>query len=128
LRGPHDTGPDLTGYRKSQYVHVEVEVHWKHWFEHNHHKQPDFEDVDLLIVLNPSRKRCKRRNLLPPEIRNIDTEHFKSWIASSFPRCSPLEELKNLARRRYIASLLHSMWEEHITSLAPGGLLRSVIV
>ncbi|MHB1157599.1 MAG: hypothetical protein ACYC26_12285 [Phycisphaerales bacterium] len=113
LSKPQAPGPDFKAKYRGQWVEIEVEVSWQCWFAHKHDNNSDFEDVDFLILLKPDKPPATKQAKFPKgiKIRVIDHDDFVQWI-ESYPRCNQEDERRNQARRRYLANMLHELWDE----------------
>ncbi len=78
-RGPFAKGPDLHVKVKRRWVHAEVEVQAVNYVKHGHHADPNFANVEILIV--PEQEIASSlRPRLPKEIITIKREPFVAWF------------------------------------------------
>ncbi len=79
INGPFPVGPDFAGEVEGFETMIEVEKECSDYLKHNHHKDPEFSDVGILVVMSRSTPRGLMRSLLPPRIIPIDQADFGEW-------------------------------------------------
>ncbi len=79
ISGPFPIGPDFAGEAGGFETMIEVEKECSDYLRHNHHKDPQFNEVGILIVMSRSTPRGLLRSLLPPRIIPIDQTDFGEW-------------------------------------------------
>ena len=79
LHGPFDVGPDFRGTYKKKNVLVEVERHWQSYITHKHTQSDAFNEVSILIVLNPAKPPEAMKTNLPQRIIYLDIDDFVNW-------------------------------------------------
>jgi predicted transcriptional regulator len=80
IDGPFVRGPDFRGKVEGRDTAVEVEKECRNYLEHGHHLDPQYQPVDILVVLDPAIPRGAMRALLPPKIVAIDRDDFEEWL------------------------------------------------
>lgn len=79
IEGPFAQGPDFLGRINGKEMYIEAEREWRNYLEHGHNVDPDYQSVEVLIVLDPLIPRGVIRSSLPPEILAINLGDFYEW-------------------------------------------------
>lgn len=109
IEGPFEVGPDFKGIYKSKKVTVEIERDCQSYILHKHHKDKRFEQVDILIVLNPSKPSKKIINKLPKTIIYINIDDFVEWWR---PKAKDYAKIKRI--QRHIDLIAHEFQKRFI--------------
>lgn len=98
IKGAFNIGPDFKGIPKGKkrFIDIEIERDCKTYITHKHHKSKRFENVKVLIVLNPEEPTEKIKKYLPEEIIYIDIKDFAKWWAPQEKKKADIEKLNNL--------------------------------
>jgi hypothetical protein len=78
--GPRRSGPDFRVSKKRRWGWAEVETCWQNYRKHSHHLNPEFNEVEYLILLSSETPPADKLPGLPPQIIHIDRGHFLAWF------------------------------------------------
>jgi hypothetical protein len=99
IEGPFDIGPDFKGVHKGKKSIIEAERDFQSFIEHGHHEDERFNEVNILIVLNPSQPPKEIKSKLPKTIIYIDIDDFIEWWhpkARAYAKTKKIQGIINL--------------------------------
>jgi hypothetical protein len=79
IEGPFEEGPDFKGIYKGKKVVIEVERDYQSYMSHKHYEDERFKEVNILIVLSPSKPPKEIKNKLPKTLIHININDFVDW-------------------------------------------------
>ncbi|MBX3316388.1 MAG: hypothetical protein KF902_05935 [Phycisphaeraceae bacterium] len=108
IQGPFGRGPDFRVRHGGKWALAEVERSWRHYFQHEHHRQASFAETRYLIVLAADLPPARTPGKLPETVIHIDLPHFVEWLNETRTKGQPAERLN--AKVVFLAHAMHGHW------------------